>query len=323
MDRYEELEKEISRLKDELAALKKRHSFMMTALENLPNPIFIKDEGARFLFFNKRYSEVFGMTREEYLGKSVLDLDYLPMEDRKRYQAEDTELIRTGSVLSFEVDFDFADGEKHPSFYWSRGVHDDEGGSRGLIGEIVDISKERDLSKSLDQLVRELRQTNLKLKKMAEIDAGTGIFNRTLLNRKSLEMEEQKMIHVTCALMADLDHFKRVNDLYGHIKGDEVLSRFAAILQSVCRDNDIPIRYGGEEFLLFLNDATLEVGKAVAERIRKRCEEEIKLSDGSPVTVSIGVSLIDNKRNLQENIAKLDHNLYLAKASGRNRIVSD
>ncbi|MBR0163293.1 MAG: diguanylate cyclase [Lachnospiraceae bacterium] len=310
-------------LKKELRQLRKQYDFLVAALDNLPNPIFMKDEEAKFLFFNKRYAEAFGMKREEYVGKSVLDLEYLPPVDRERYQEEDTALIRSGEEVSYEKDFDFADGEVHPSLYWSKGVHDPVSGAQGLIGEIVDISKERHLRESLNESLEKLRLTNLKLEEMNKIDAGTGVYNRTLLNKKSLEMTYRKSRGESCALMADLDHFKRVNDLYGHIKGDEVLSQFAEILKSECREKDVPIRYGGEEFLLFLNDASLESGLQVAERIRARCEKEIRLPDGDPITVSIGVALMDAKKNLQDNIRRLDDNLYLAKHRGRNRVVAE
>lgn len=322
MDEHEELRRENQRLKEELAALEANYSFLVAAMDGLPNPIFMKDEGAHFFFFNERYAESFGMTREKYLGKSVLDLDYLPKADRVRYQEEDTELIRSEGLLSYEVDFTFADGKTHPSFYWSKGIHDKETGRRGLIGEIVDISQERRLRKALDTLVKDLQDANLKLIKMVELDVGTGLYNRTLLNKKSEEMGHGNVSSVmTCGLMADLDHFKRVNDRFGHIEGDRVLAHFAAILKSECRNGDLPIRYGGEEFLLFLSDASLDVGRAVAERIRKRCESEISLPDGEPVTVSIGVSIIDDGMDLQSNIVRLDRNLYLAKRQGRNRVV--
>ena len=316
-------ENEIDELKARLRDLQDRYDFLMAALENLPNPIFLKDEGARFLFFNRRYSEVFGMNREDYLGKSVLDLDYLPEEDRSKYQKEDLGLIENGHVISYEKDFDFSDGNRHPSLYWSKGVHDPVSGKKGLIGEIVDISKERHLRESLDRTVEKLRRTNRKLEKLAEIDVGTGIYNRTQLNKQELEMANRHSGVQNCALMADLDHFKRVNDLYGHIKGDEILARFATILKDECRENDVPIRYGGEEFLLFLNNANLTTGEMVAERIRRRCEEEIMLPNGDAITVSIGVAMMDDNLNLQGNIAKLDHNLYIAKNSGRNCVISE
>ena len=322
MSKNGDQQKEIDTLREELADVRKRYDFLKAALEHMPNPVFIKDADAKFFFFNKSYADAFGMERDRYLGKSVLQLDYLPSKDRKRYQKEDLELIRTGSIIEYEVDYKFADGGIHPSFYWSRGFYDEETGTRGLVGEIVDISKERELQDSLDNTVDELRESNSKLQKIAEIDAGTGVYNRILLNKKAKEFDEVGTgSGMTCGLMCDLDNFKRVNDMYGHLKGDEILQQFAGILQTECRENDIPIRYGGEEFLLLLSRANLKTGVSVAERIRRRCEQEVILPNGEAITVSIGVSMIDDGLNLEENILRLDSRMYMAKERGRNCIV--
>lgn len=318
-----DLKKKIEELEAKLEETQARLSFVMTAIDNLPNPIFIKDEELRFFHFNKAYSEFFGMTPEEYFGKTVLDLDYIPMEDRIRYNDEDSRLIQTGAIKNYDVDFLCADGKLHPSFYWSRGVHDEKTGKRGIIGEIVDISTERNLQTDLSRTLDDLQSANSKLERAMEIDAGTGIFNRFLLNKIIGEIAHRRTqeVRMTCALLADLDHFKRVNDSFGHLKGDEVLMQFANIIKTECRADDMPIRYGGDEFLLVLSKASEEIGYAVAERIRSRCESEIILPDGSPQTVSIGICRVGDSQNLESVIHKLDNALYEAKQEGRNRVV--
>ena len=323
MSENDNLEKRISELEAELAALKRKHSFVMTALDNLPNPIFIKDEELRFFFFNQSYSRFFGMEPEKYFGTTVLDLDYLPMEDRVKFNEEDARLMRENAIKNYTQDFLGSDGEIHPSFYWSRGVLDESTGARGIIGEIVDITDERNLQLNLAQTLTKLQDANEKLEKTMEIDAGTGIYNRVLLNRLIGELALRKTAEyrTSCALLCDLDHFKRVNDSFGHLKGDAVLTQFADIIKSECRSDDMPIRYGGDEFLLLLHKATGEVGVAVAERIRERCESEIILPDGNPITVSIGVALVGDSQNLEAVIYKLDNALYKAKEQGRNRVV--
>ena len=132
--------KEIERLKKELAKKEDQLRFFITALDNLPNAVFIKNEKAEFVFFNRKYEEIFGMDRNVFVGKRVLDLEYLPEEDRERYQKEDINLIETSSILTYEVDFMFSDNKIHPSLYWSRGFRKEDE-VKGLIGEIVDITK--------------------------------------------------------------------------------------------------------------------------------------------------------------------------------------
>ncbi|MBR4736743.1 MAG: diguanylate cyclase [Rhodocyclaceae bacterium] len=325
MDNNDSLQQELRALREELAQVQSRYDFIMRALEHLPNPIFIKDADARFTYFNTCYAEAFGMERERYLGKSVLDLDYLPHAARERYQEEDLGLIQSASVVTYEVDFKFADGRLHPSLYWSKGFHDEDGNPSGLIGEIVDISRERNLQDSLGSTMEKLRESNLQLQRLSEIDTHTGVHNRRFLNKRAKEFDEShsEEVHISCGLMCDLDHFKRVNDRYGHLKGDEILARFASILQNECRESDLPVRYGGEEFLLLLGRVNLQGGVRVAERIRRRCEQEILLPDSEPVTVSIGVSEIDKDQSLEHNIATLDRRMYLAKKNGRNCVIAE
>lgn len=94
MDRIKELEARIKELEAQLEALKADHSFLEAALDHLPNLIFVKNADAQFLYFNQAYAHSFGMDREHYLGKTVLELDYLPEQDRIRYNDEDKERIR-------------------------------------------------------------------------------------------------------------------------------------------------------------------------------------------------------------------------------------
>lgn len=319
------LRTELEQLREALAQLELRHAFIMQALEHLPNPIFIKDADARFVYFNRSYARAFGMQPEHFLGKCVLDLDYLPQAARERYQEEDLRLIDSASEVSYEVDFKFSDGSLHPSLYWSKGFHNDADKPLGLVGEIVDISRERSLQDSLGHTMERLRESNAQLQHISEIDAGTGTYNRLFMNKKAQEFDTQRAdeVGISCALMCDLDHFKRVNDRFGHLKGDEILARFASILQSECRDSDLPVRYGGEEFLLLLSRVNIQTGVRVAERIRQRCQEEIVLPDSEPITVSIGVATIDKEQRFEDNIATLDRRLYLAKGNGRNCVVSE
>ena len=317
--------KEIERLQEELSDCKRRLEFLLAAINRLPNPIFMKDKEAKFFFFNKAYSEFFDMKRSEYIGKTVLDLDYLPMDEREQFQKEDLRLIEESDTVSYDAVFTTSDGVEHPSFYWSCGFFDESTNSQGLVGEIVDISKERLLQQSLDDSLDELKTVNDKLKVMAETDPGSGLYNRTIMWDKGVELLERSGVDESssCLLMFDLDNFKGINDAFGHLEGDEILTKFAEILKSECRPNDLPIRYGGDEFLLMLQNIGFENAKKVAERIRCRAENELELPDGSSETVSVGVIELDDSVDFEKNLSLLDDYLYKAKALGRNNVVSE
>ena len=141
----------------------------------------------------------------------------------------------------------------------------------------------------------------VELERIAYTDRLTGCKNRNYLldNRQAIETDG------SCAVIIDIDHFKKVNDTLGHEAGDEVLKDVAKVIMSVVRNTDT-IRYGGEEFVIFLN-SPIERAVLIAERIRKA------IQSGTTVTASIGVS---------DNLTSADKALYEAKETGRNKVVA-
>lgn len=127
------------------------------------------------------------------------------------------------------------------------------------------------------------------------------------------------------SLMVDIDHFKRVNDNFGHFAGDKVISMVAQVLKMQIREEDIVCRFGGEEFVIFLHHATKEEAWTIAERIRIGTEEATAQTERGPikVTVSVGGSLKDQIEHIDESILRADACLYAAKKLGRNRTVVD
>jgi diguanylate cyclase (GGDEF)-like protein len=127
-----------------------------------------------------------------------------------------------------------------------------------------------------------------------------------------------------CVLMADLDHFKRVNDTYGHIVGDRVLNEVASRMKACVRDPDVVGRYGGEEFIVVLPDTRLEVSLEIAERIRRRVEASpLHVGDNLiALTVSLGVAQAKPGETVEAIIGRADSALYQAKQSGRNCVVT-
>ncbi|WP_333715248.1 GGDEF domain-containing protein [Yoonia sp.] len=125
------------------------------------------------------------------------------------------------------------------------------------------------------------------------------------------------------SLMVDIDKFKTINDTYGHLAGDQVIARVANVLCRNVRGDDLVCRFGGEEFIVFLHDQTLETGFAIAERMRRTIETDVVDFNGIAVsaTVSIGGSLKDHIMDIELAISEADEALYRAKALGRNRTV--
>ncbi|RUM58596.1 MAG: hypothetical protein DSY59_04955 [Persephonella sp.] len=158
---------------------------------------------------------------------------------------------------------------------------------------------------------------NFLLKQKAFTDSLTGVYNRNYLESIRDMINPKHYVVV----MTDIDHFKKVNDSFGHERGDLVLREFAKTIAKNLRKNDLVFRYGGEEFLILLNTPkkNKEVVFNILDRIRKSVEDNVV--DGIKVTASFGVFLETNKaKDLEDAIKKADSALYKAKEKGRNRI---
>lgn len=163
------------------------------------------------------------------------------------------------------------------------------------------------------------------LEKLANFDSLTKLYNRQaglsklreLINRAKRYKEDFSLI------MLDLDHFKKVNDRYGHLTGDDVLEKVAALIRGNLRNTDVAGRYGGEEFIIILTRTDLTGAQVVAQRIRRMIETaEMKDSAGNvfSITVSQGLAGWDPGEDAHSLIYRADEALYKAKENGRNRV---
>ena len=178
---------------------------------------------------------------------------------------------------------------------------------------------------TLAYLFMRLRESMKEVSRLATTDALTGT-----LNRRGFAFEAAVLLaHCrrrgkdVCLLMLDVDHFKSVNDHYGHATGDRVLKFVADVLRDVVRDEDIICRFGGEEFLLLFPETDLSQAEAVAERIRSKIEASVADTQSNcQITVSIGCTQISDDEDLVRAITRGDDALYDAKNKGRNRVVA-
>lgn len=166
---------------------------------------------------------------------------------------------------------------------------------------------------------------NRKLRRMATTDPLTGLFNRrhmTYLAEKELA-RFQRSGHPVAFLVLDIDHFKTINDQYGHETGDRVLEEVAAIIKAQLRTQDLVARWGGEEFLAVLPDTGLGSARASAERVREALLAHdwiAKTGERIDLTISAGVSELRRSDDLNSAINRADRALYRGKEGGRNRV---
>lgn len=182
------------------------------------------------------------------------------------------------------------------------------------------------LAIAINRMAGKLAESQQALMEIATLDGLTGVFNRREFNRLlTLEVERsRRSYHPVSMVMVDIDHFKSINDTYGHQSGDDALQWVSSILQQEVRPSDIVARYGGEEFALILPNTPPETAAIVAERIRHTLEsEKVPIQEGKmiSVTASLGCSTFPNVGDSEELLMKAaDNALYQAKESGRNRV---
>jgi len=179
----------------------------------------------------------------------------------------------------------------------------------------------------LQQAIEAERRARQEVERLSRTDPLTGLFNRRHLE-ETLRAEYERARrynHDLSLAMIDVDHFKRVNDRYGHPAGDRVLAEVADVCRRGIRTTDLAARYGGEEFCLVLPQTGIRAAVVVAERVRALIEElRFESPDGGfQATVSIGVAAVAGRDVGWEPIlSEADQALYRAKKTGRNRVVS-
>ncbi|MCW3791520.1 sensor domain-containing diguanylate cyclase [Paenibacillus sp. LS1] len=185
----------------------------------------------------------------------------------------------------------------------------------------------QEANKELERLHEEYKikeqaliKVNDQLETLASTDLLTGLKNRRFFQEKMVEsllMFQEKQRYFSL-LVVDIDHFKSINDTYGHPIGDLVLGNLAGLLQSVSRSTDVVARYGGEEFVIILSDCEEEQARGIAERYRS----QVASADWGEynITVSIGVATVVEEDTEKSLFQKADNALYASKTGGRNRV---
>lgn len=214
-----------------------------------------------------------------------------------------------GETKAYEIAYRIAHKDGHYVWFYDRGVaveRDEKGKAIKIVGIVFDISEQKKIESRLIYL--------------SERDSLTGLYNRRVFMES---LDEQIKAYKAfdqpfSVLMFDIDHFKSVNDTFGHLAGDDVLVSLAKKTSEVLRKYDICSRYGGEEFTVILPNTVLSEAIVVADRLRNAIAE-LKVSIDRTITVSIGVAQYHDEP-LDTLIKRVDDLLYKAKDNGRNRI---
>jgi diguanylate cyclase (GGDEF)-like protein/PAS domain S-box-containing protein len=273
------------------------------------------DLNGRVTMLNQQGVDILGYAEEDLLGQDLVEI-IIPPEQRDLVRARFQQVI-TGKQPeqkdAMDMDVVTRDGHRR-TLTWITNL------LRNLQGDIVGI-----LSSGVD--VTERRQIEEELLRLVATDPLTGLSNRRNLleageREFQLFLRQQRPL---AACLMDIDHFKSINDRYGHANGDLVLIRLAEVCRATLRTADLCGRFGGEEFVIILPDTTLDTACVAAERLRKMIERQTVETDAGVIrfTVSIGVAAAEpNHTSIGDLIRMADVYMYAAKNSGRNRAVS-
>jgi diguanylate cyclase (GGDEF)-like protein/PAS domain S-box-containing protein len=253
---------------------------------------------------NRRASAMFDVPLTEIQGRNAPQ-HWVNLAERNRYLEH---VMRHGRIDDFEAEMRTTRGRT----FWASlsGQRLRFAGDDALLAAIVDVSVQRQAREDLLQ--------------QATHDPLTGVFNRRHVEdvlRQEVDRAERHARPLAVAVI-DADHFKNVNDTYGHQTGDEVLREISERFQKTLRSNDVLGRYGGEEFVVVFPETTIADAAAVAERLRVAvAEHPIKVGDNAlTVSVSIGLAAYASGQDLEKLFQRADSALYTAKQDGRNLV---
>lgn len=304
------------------------------SLDSLAEGLLIMDEFDRIVLANDAFSHMVGLSRSALIGRRAGSLNWIcsPGADNEDFpwhraihqgQPQVEQLMRyrlpDGSLRFFSINASM--------------VIREDGKSGGSLATFRDVTRSEEHRAQREQMLAMLRSSrdeistqNQQLQILASQDALTGCLNRRAMGdaigafwQRSLDESRP----ISC-LMLDNDHFKSVNDNFGHPIGDDVLQSVAEILNREFVSPALVCRYGGEEFCVMLPDTKLEAAAEIAESVRVAIEAvRIEAAAELKLTASIGVSETRfGAKTPAELIAQADESLYVAKASGRNRVVT-
>lgn len=279
--------------------------------------IFTADD--KLLCANQAFTNVFVVDEAKLIGRYFSDIMRNAFDTGKGPRIDtdniDTwlsrvqQLRRSRDFRLFEVDL--VDGRWF--LFSEQTLPDGE-----MLLQTKDITKQKIVEQHLNEHTR-------KLTDLALTDELTQIANRrSFVASVQAEITRCSRLHCGMAFfLLDIDHFKSVNDTYGHQAGDDVLRQIARLIKTTLREYDIFGRIGGEEFGIFLAETTRDTAIEVAERLRQQIADQSLYIDGNTlhITISVGIALARDNANFEQLYADADAALYQAKHSGRNRVV--
>lgn len=286
-------------------ALEKSQEKYHRVFDNAISPIYVFDDKKGFIDSNQAGLDLLGYSRDELLKLAIHDVDADPQVVLPAHK----QLLQGHDLANYEHQLKTKDGKIITIINNSIPLKNAAGNIIGMQSILIDITERKNMEEKLQYL--------------SEHDPLTGLNNRKILEQQ-LIYEINRAIrykHALSVLMLDLDHFKLINDAYGHQAGDTVLHNFAKLLKSSIRKTDYAARYGGEEFVIILPETSLSKAEELAKQLCIQAATHLNFIENNKikVTTSIGVcSFSEHGESWEELLHAADSAMYSAKDSGRN-----
>lgn len=286
-------------------------------MSNLYEGVYIVDSKRKIVFWNYGSEIITGYKSSEVINSHCYQ-NILKHVDKsgKRLCFEGCPLqntLTTGKTNENDVFLEHKSGYRVPVSVKTFPLYDNDQNIVAAVEVFTDISFRKNQY-----------EENIELKKIMQVDELTGVYNRKFLEfQLNNSINETKEFNNTFGILfIDIDHFKSINDTYGHNTGDGVLQVIANTIRLNLRPEDIIGRWGGEEFIAIIKTNSIDVLKEIAERIRQLVENSSYKNNNLSihVTISLGGTIFDGSDSLKALIEKADKNMYISKHSGRNKI---
>lgn len=303
-------------------------SLFTLSMNAAPSAMFLVNAEGKILHANPEAQDLFGYTLEEFKGMEIKSL--MPEEVRDENQDEPKIAVDETGELSKVAKHTYPVIRKDKKRVLAEikvtpieieGVH-------YVVFGLIDLTEQKATEGVIREQANQLAKANRRLSYQASTDSLTGLVNRRemMMRLEAILVDATLKEISTSLIMIDIDHFKAYNDEFGHLAGDDLLRRFADLLQMNARDEDVVARYGGEEFVLMFSGGE-EQAVAIAERLCQTIQQ--KVWPLRHVTASLGVMTIfphkqpgDIDTLMTELIDYADQAMYHSKATGRNRVTS-
>ena len=299
-----------SAVRSDLSTVALQRDEVQDLYDNAPCGYHSLDRDGRVLRMNLTELAWLGLSREQALGRPYTE--FLTEDSQAIFRERFPQFVRDGSIKDLELELVRGSGTPMPVLVSATAVKDAAGDLLSTRTTVFDNTDQKMMEAQLERLAR--------------TDVLTSLGNR----RDFYEQAGREIAHAKrhgdalSLLLMDIDHFKKINDTFGHAAGDEVLRKLSRSLGSALRETDLPARLGGEEFAVLMPRTPTEAAMAVAERLRHTLEQvTVPLDDGQVIrfTVSIGVSRWqDTDASVDATLHRADEALYRAKHGGRNRV---